>query len=576
MGQNHCGFLVDFNVEPVACYGDSTGSVEVEIIGGTGDYQFFWDTDNVAISESKKSKVEKLPAQTYFLKILDEKGCRSIEFVTIVEPEKLDVVIEPTDVLCHGESTGIIALQAINGQGGYTYWIGEEETELSRENDPNITVLSASTYYIEVKDKKMCSVTAEVIINQPEALTSETDTIHVTCFGESDGEIETFAFGGTPPYTYSWENDDIPENKKVFGLQAGLYNRTITDYNGCPLIEVVEVKEPDEFITTFVTTPEDCNEAQNGTITATTNGGTLPYSRLWSNSKIILGEDAEKTTVIGEHTEQIIGLPADKYKLRIIDKNGCPHSSNTEVTQPQVLVTNINSRPVTCYGGNNGAGYFSVSGGTEPYSYLWSNDEKTPNIQNLTAGKYWVVVDDKNGCTEKSEIEIIQPTEIKIANYVDIVSCRDDHDGAILLDVTGGYPDYTYSWDNGLETDIVTNLDGGLYTVTVTDDSMCTMKSSIQVDINPISCINIPSGFSPNDDEVNDTWIIRNAELYPELSLQVFNRWGNLIYESQGYGNDQLWDGTKDGKNLPADTYYYILDTKEGEDPFTGGITIIR
>ncbi|MDB4264831.1 gliding motility-associated C-terminal domain-containing protein [bacterium] len=241
------------------------------------------------------------------------------------------------------------------------------------------------------------------------------------------------------------------------------------------------------------------------------------------------------------------------------------------------MVTNISFKAVTCYEGSNGEAYFSVSGGNTPYAYKWSNEEITPDILNLVAGEYSVVVADSNGCTEKATIEVTQAEELVIDYNVSIVSCKDDNDGAINIDVTGGHGEYAYSWSNGASSQDLNDLLGDTYTITVTDDSSCVKEVSIPVAVNPVICINIPSAFSPNGDDINDQWIITNSELYPELSLEVFNRWGTIVYHSkQGYDSENLWDGTFHGQELPSDTYYYILLTNNGDEPFTGGISIIR
>jgi gliding motility-associated-like protein len=81
--------------------------------------------------------------------------------------------------------------------------------------------------------------------------------------------------------------------------------------------------------------------------------------------------------------------------------------------------------------------------------------------------------------------------------------------------------------------------------------------------------------FTPNGDGVNDTWFVRNLDLYPNAKIEVFDRWGRLVFHKNGgYEND--WTGKWKGNPLPMDSYYYIIDLKNGEEPLQGTVTIVR
>jgi gliding motility-associated-like protein len=113
------------------------------------------------------------------------------------------------------------------------------------------------------------------------------------------------------------------------------------------------------------------------------------------------------------------------------------------------------------------------------------------------------------------------------------------------------------------------------YTVYGTTDNGCVESASIGIRI--IRDLIIYSGLTPNNDGYNDKWVIENAVDYgPNIEVQIFNRWGERIFYSKGYGDDQAWDGTRNGKELPVGTYYYIIKLTNGEGPYTGSITLIR
>jgi len=154
------------------------------------------------------------------------------------------------------------------------------------------------------------------------------------------------------------------------------------------------------------------------------------------------------------------------------------------------------------------------------------------------------------------------------------VSCKDQHDGAIDLSVNYGTSPYMYNWSNEETTEDLENLDGGEYIITITDVYECMITDTFIVKVTNIDCIHIYNVFSPNADGVNDTWDIDNIDLYPEVEINVFNQWGNKVFESTGY--EEPWDGTYNGKELPAATYYYTLDLKNGDVPYSGSITILK
>jgi len=86
--------------------------------------------------------------------------------------------------------------------------------------------------------------------------------------------------------------------------------------------------------------------------------------------------------------------------------------------------------------------------------------------------------------------------------------------------------------------------------------------------------ISVPNAFSPNGDGINDTWVITHLSAYPGATVQVFNRYGQLVFQSEN--NSKTWDGTYNGKPLPMATYYYIIDLKNNQKKLAGSITIFK
>ena len=109
--------------------------------------------------------------------------------------------------------------------------------------------------------------------------------------------------------------------------------------------------------------------------------------------------------------------------------------------------------------------------------------------------------------------------------------------------------------------------------LTLTAEGGCSVTGHTLVKV--LRGLEIPNGFSPNGDGINDTWRIRYLDGYPDASIEVYNRGGQIVFRSVGYSKD--WDGTYQGKALPIGTYYYIINPKTGKvGIYTGSVTILK
>jgi gliding motility-associated-like protein len=135
--------------------------------------------------------------------------------------------------------------------------------------------------------------------------------------------------------------------------------------------------------------------------------------------------------------------------------------------------------------------------------------------------------------------------------------------------------DYSYKWSDNSTGKDISNIPRGLYKVLVTDLNGCTVKDSIQITPLNETCLIIPNAISPNGDNINDEWIIDRINLYPEMEVKIFNRWGEIVWRSEK-GYTHPWDGKSNGKDLPIDSYHYIIDLHNSTKPTIGNVTIVR
>jgi len=192
------------------------------------------------------------------------------------------------------------------------------------------------------------------------------------------------------------------------------------------------------------------------------------------------------------------------------------------------------------------------------------------------AGYYKVITIDSNGCTADTTIALSAPDSISVLFSITQPQCTDMPDGRIISAVSGGAVSaYSYLWSDGSTTPDITTAVSGVYTLTVTDANGCSVISSVT--IKPVNdlCLELPNAISPNGDNINDLWNIGLRELYPEMEVTIFNRWGEAIWKS-ARGYPVPWDGRSNGNLLPMDSYHYIIDMHNGRKPVIGTITIVK
>jgi len=433
------------------CAGND-GSINLTVIGGNPPYTYLWS--NTATTED----LSGLTTGTYSVTVTDSKGCTATESVAVDESLAITANGVATNVSCNGGTNGTIDLTVSGGTAPYTFaWNNSAVTE-------DITGLAAGIYEVAITDNNGCTATESVEVTEPAVLSANSVATNVSCNGGNNGAIDLTVTGGTTPYTYAWSNTATTED--LSGLEAGTYDVTVTDVNGCTATSFVEVTEPTVLSVNGTDTNVSCNGGNNGAIDLTVSGGTAPYTYAWSNTAT---------------TEDLSGLEAGTYDVTVTDANGCTATESVEVTEPAVLSANSVVTNVSCNGGNNGTINLTVTGGTAPYTYAWSNTATTEDLSGLEAGTYDVTVTDANGCTATTSAAVTEPTILSVNGTETNVSCNGGNNGAIDLTVSGGTAPYTYSWSNTATTQDLSGLSAATYTVTVTDSKGCTATESISV-----------------------------------------------------------------------------------------------
>lgn len=544
----------------VNCFADSTGEILLSTLGGTAPYSYKWTDDNSYILVEQGDLLTNKPSGSYTVFVKDAQNCEFELTSVISQPTSpLQLQSDVFPVKCYGDNSGAIDVVITGGTSPYNpQWSNGATTQ-------NLNGILSGVYSVEIIDAKGCQIVDSMTVDQPaQPLVSSLFAKDNLCFNDSNGSASSAVTGGTKPYTYLWSNGST--TKDLIKMPAGTYSLTVTDANGCVSFSGTQINEPNAIVVDVTPNDVTCYDYKNGSIDISISGGYAPYTYNWGDTSQVL---------LNHFSETIDHLSEGRYFLRITDYNGCKNEQFIQINQPDSLsITSIVS-DVLCYGDSTGAIEVTPIGGTAPYSYQWDDGQSTNIATELPHGNKHLVVFDANNCQYNFNFFVPQPDSLKVAYTINPLSCKDQTDAEIQVQAYGGIYPYDYLWSNGETDNNISNLSQGAYQLIIHDANSCEKQYSFMIEASSTSCINVPNTITPNGDNYNDTWIIDDIDLYPNASIKIFNKWGNLVYESNG--EYIPWDGTFKGKPLPSEVYYYIIDlgTDDGES-YAGTITIIR
>ncbi|MCB2197685.1 MAG: T9SS type B sorting domain-containing protein, partial [Bacteroidetes bacterium] len=559
---------------PISCAGDADGTIDLYISGGNTinyyqdipfeePYDYSWSTtDGTGLTADIQNQTG-LSGGTYYVTVSDWRNCMANDSATVNEPPIFESNIISTDVTCFGDNNGEIDLQVTGGntEDPYTFvWTTPNGSGLN-ESSEDQSGLTQGNYYVTIYDAKDCELQNSAIINEPPLLEATLSENDLKCFGINNGTAVVDITGGTGAYSIEWSTGSTEDS--IYNLTAGNYSVTVIDANGCDTINNFQLSEPDEIESSIESENITCFGYSNGKIIITPTGGTIPYNYVWSDASIANDSIAEN-------------LGPGEYTISVIDNNNCEHTRDIELTQPDPLTADVEKSDISCYGEIDGYIVLNMFGGTPEYTYSWSNGLSEPSANMLSEGDYSITVTDIHDCLIDTTVHIEEPDELIINPVVIRPTCPDIENGSINLNISGGRTPYIVYWDNGSFDENLSEIRSGIYDVLITDSSLCEMDTSFTVRSAHDFCIDVPTAFSPNDDNINDRWEIDMQGLYPYAEIEIFDRWGNRVFYSKGYEESQYWDGTFNGKKLPMDNYFYIIYLRNGSRRISGTVTLLR
>ncbi|MBK8884643.1 MAG: gliding motility-associated C-terminal domain-containing protein [Bacteroidales bacterium] len=569
----------------ISCNGGSDGYIKLTITGGSGNYTYSWTGPGPFVSSVRD--ISGLKAGTYICTVRDVNGCilTPLPQYPLTEPPPLLVTSASSlsgdgsfNINCYG-GTGSVDISVTGGiVGTYQYsWSTTNGSGIiaGQQDQPSLT---AGTYRLKVTDINSCENTIDIILTQPEPIGINFAVTDITCQSPAfdNGSIDLTVSGGVSSYTFQWSNGMITED--ISGLTEGYYKVTVTDLNLCTKTDSVRVNLPapltySKTVSAYTGYAISCKGLADGSVSIDPLTGEPPYVYSWT------GPDGFTAS-----TKDITGLKAGEYVMILTDNNFCTATETFILNEPEAIGMEISlSSSLEGDFNINCAGAFSGTIGIVPLNavgvvdYLWSDGLFGNTRTGLAAGDYRIIISDGNNCHADTTVTLTEPDSIKLNFQITQPYCPAMPEGQIVLNVTGGVrgTDYTYSWSDNSSSSSLTNIPAGRYSVTVSDLNGCTVTTSMKVEPLNETCLDIPNAISPNGDLINDDWKIGLIELYPNVEITIFNRWGETIWKS-AKGYPIPWDGRSDGRNLPVDSYHYIIDLHDGSKLIIGNVTVVR
>ena len=458
----------------VLCFGNNTGSVTINVSGGTAPYQYKLDAGSYQSSATFSS----LTAGSYIVTIKDANNCTTSQNVTISQPSAaLNASIgSQTNVLCFGNNTGSVTLNVSGGTAPYQYKLDAG----SYQSSATFSSLTAGSYIVTIKDANNCTTTQNLSISQPSAALSATigSQTNILCLGSSSGSVTINASGGTSPYLYKLGSGAYQSSPTFSGLAANSYVITIKDTNNCTTTQNVTISQPLSPISSSLVSQTNvlCYGSNTGSIDISASGGTSPYSYVWTKNG----------AAFAPITQDLSNLVAATYAVVISDANNCTTNRSVVISQPSILQNVITSKTeIACYGNTNGAVNITISGGVSPYGYLWTKQGSSFNSTNedlssLSPGTYYLKVTDNNNCNLFDTVVFIEPaTLVHNIDSIKGLACSYLPTGYIEISVNGGSSPYTYNWTKmgdisySQHTQDIYSLGEGTYTGIITDSHGC-------------------------------------------------------------------------------------------------------
>ncbi|MEO0008475.1 MAG: hypothetical protein RJA20_2671, partial [Bacteroidota bacterium] len=393
------------------CFGFTNGSAQISVGGGTSPYNYQWSNGN------SSPATQTLSAGSYTITATDANNCSVTRSFVINQPAQLLVSGTTSAASCFGYNNGSVQITAGGGVPPYAYnW----------NNGGNTTVLNnitAGSYTITITDNQNCLASQSFTVNQPPQLVlQQTDAVHISCYGLSDGAVSASASGGITPYNIRWNTGIAAAG--LANLPAGIYTATVTDANSCTAEISISLEQPPRLIVTLTTSDPVCTTS-DGSVMAAATGGVPPYEYLWAT---------------GQSTTGIDKLAAGLYELTATDSKNCTVSAETILQDAVLPVVSLGEDITLELGEQIKLTARSNMPASLIESYAWDGDAGVQDCPDcrileflpLENGCQQIIITTVDGCIAEDEV-CYSVNGLRRLYFPNVFSPNDDGENDIFL-----------------------------------------------------------------------------------------------------------------------------------------------
>jgi gliding motility-associated-like protein len=522
--------ISDFNGFEISCTGENNGQISLNPSGGNGVFTYEWKGPSGFVS-TQKDLINLVPG-VYEVRVYDEFGCSTNDNFELKEPQKLEAKVrEITKVLCAGDESGAIDLDVFGGVKAYSFAWKRDGISIT-ENTQNLSSVAAGDYEVEVKDANGCvyPISGIVITEPAAAIVINYTKVDISCYGANNGSLDLNVSGGIPPYAIKWTFGS--DQSGFTNLRPGDYTLTVSDQSGCIRSQTITIEDAPLFKIEPVVKNISCFGEKDGSIELNLLGGVGESTIRWDH---------------GEQLENLYNLTAGAYGVTIKEATSCEIRREFNIVEPAILAIEPKvSDALDCDNPQSGGIKLGLSGGTPPYSILWSNGSTSEFLDNIPAGQYLVEIVDASGCTISKVFEVKRPPQMSIVAFQNTtVQCEPRViEDKVSITISAGIAPYSISWSAGdisADQKTMTTTTPGLYVVTVTDGKNCTETHSFQID----------NSETIARSEIESTAFDQYNSYLVNFEIQFWNRsFGQILTYHWDFG-----DGQESFEENPKHTY---------------------
>ncbi|MCB0641329.1 MAG: SprB repeat-containing protein, partial [Phaeodactylibacter sp.] len=374
-----------FEITPFTCNNTNDAAVEVFPEGGTPPYAYTWGP--IASSTAVLSGISP---GTYTVTVTDANNCTTAGTISIPDPPQLEASALQDSVSCANGTDGSATVLISGGFPGYTVVWDDPDQQATTIADG----LQAGTYTVTVTDASNCEVTASVEVLEPLPLTISMVADSTSCHHGQDGTATATVSGGTPGYSYLWNDPYSQTTPYAVGLSGGNFAVSVTDHHDCEIIGHVGIPVPPPIDMSFVVDSVSCHGDKDGYAIVSAAGGSPDYQFSWGAPLFKTGP-------------AVTNLTAGSYPVEVTDAEGCKNDTVVVIAQPDPLIAQpLESFFPDCDNDLPGEAIIDVTGGNGQYQYQWSDGSTEPTITSWRPATFSVTVTDQKDCQAETSVEI--------------------------------------------------------------------------------------------------------------------------------------------------------------------------